>query len=184
MKKGEIVLLRSFVGLETVSLLCSHVIKCYQRSLLGCEDGYMREDTSTAYSMYGNLIFEDLLDVLTYRLSEILKLDLIPTYSFFSLYKKGNELKKHIDREACEISMSLCLGYEPINSKWPIHIDDQSIDLEPGDAVIYQGKEMTHWREPFSGDYQAQGFLHWNDKNGPYGDKYKYDGRKYLGEKK
>ena len=113
----------------------------------------------------------------------MLKLELIPTYSFFSLYEKGNELKKHTDREACEITMSLCLGYEPNDNKWPIHLDDKSIDLMPGDAVIYRGIDLTHWREPFGGNYQAQAFFHWNDKNGPYGDKYKFDGRKYLGEK-
>lgn len=183
MKKDEIVLLREYLPKNITDFLCTHILNCYNRSKLGYEDGYIRKDSSSAYSMYGNLIFEDLLSILTKNVSEMLKLELIPTYSFFSLYEKGNELKKHTDREACEISMSLCLGYEPNDNKWPIHLDDKSIDLMPGDAVIYRGIDLTHWREPFGGNYQAQAFFHWNDKNGPYGDKYKFDGRKYLGEK-
>ncbi len=181
MKEGEIVLLKNFLSKDITSFLRQHVLKCHQRFLMGCKQGYYRKDTSSAFSMYGNVIFEDLLDISTKKVSSILDLQLIPTYSFVSVYVNGNELKKHVDREACEITMSLCLGYKPDDTKWPIHIENKSIDLEPGDAVIY-GRTMAHWRDPFSGLYQAQAFFHWNDKRGPYGDKYKYDGRKYLGE--
>lgn len=196
MKKDEIILLKKLVNKNVVDLLCSHILKCHQRFVLAvkiegstkiekekekCKYGYYRSDTSNAYSMYGNLIVEDLLDILTDKISDVLKVELIPTYSFVSLYEKGTELKKHIDRPECEISMSLCLGYEPDDIKWPIHIGDKSIDLEPGDAVVYKGRDLTHWRYPFQGDYQAQAFLHWNDKNGPYGEIYKFDNRPFLG---
>ena len=40
------------------------------------------------------------------------------------------------------------------------------IDMEPGDAVIYLGCEIEHWREEFNGDWHAQTFLHYVDKNG------------------
>jgi hypothetical protein len=38
--------------------------------------------------------------------------------------------------------------------------------MEPGDAAIYLGCEIEHWREEFKGDWHAQTFLHYVDKNG------------------
>jgi hypothetical protein len=54
--------------------------------------------------------------------------------------------------------------------------------MNPGDAVIYLGCELDHWREEFKGDWQAQCFLHYVDANGP-NEKWKLDGRQYIGEK-
>ena len=130
--------------------------------------------------MYGNLIMEDLLDTLTPTVEKITQLDLNPNYSYFSLYEHGNSLKKHIDRDDCEITLSLCLGYEGTSMPWPFYIGGDSILLEPGDGVVYQGKEYEHWRNPFSGEYHCQVFFHWTSKDGPYR-AHKYDGRPYLG---
>ena len=47
-------------------------------------------------------------------------LELIPTYSYARIYKKGDILKRHKDRPSCEISTTLNLGGDP----WPIFIDD------------------------------------------------------------
>ena len=58
------------------------------------------------------------------------------------------------------------------------------IPLEPGDGVIYRGCEVEHWREAFdapTGSWQTQVFLHYVDKNGPYGDFCKFDSRPALG---
>ena len=41
--------------------------------------------------------------------------------------------------------------------------------LEEGDAVLYKGCEVDHWREPYTeGTKLAQVFLHYVDANGPY----------------
>jgi hypothetical protein len=42
-----------------------------------------------------------------------------------------------------------------------------AVYLEPGEAAAYLGCEVEHWREEFTGDWQAQTFLHYVDKNGP-----------------
>ncbi len=39
---------------------------------------------------------------------------------------------------------------------------------KPGDAIIYKGIEVEHWREKFTGDFQAQVFLHYVRKEGKY----------------
>jgi hypothetical protein len=45
-------------------------------------------------------------------------------------------------------------------------MDGAEINMEPGDAAIYLGCEVEHWREEFKGDWHAQTFLHYVDKNG------------------
>ena len=136
------------------------------------------------YSKYGDLIFETLLLGKRKELSEMTQINLVPQYSYYRLYAEGSELVKHTDRISCEISVSLCLGYNS-HYNWPLYFEDKdgkeiSVYLEPGDMVIYKGSELTHWRNPFKGENHAQVFLHYNDLNGQYGDT-KYDGRKGLG---
>jgi hypothetical protein len=57
------------------------------------------------------------------------------------------------------------------------------VELEPGDAAIYKGIEVPHWREPFEGDRQVQVFLHYVRKDGPY-QEFKFDKRPHLGHQK
>src|SRR6185295_1087278 len=94
-------------------------------------------------------------------------LRLFPTYSYFRVYQRGDLLAKHKDRPACEISVTLCLGYQG-PQPWPIWIDGpggaSATELAPGDAMVYRGVECAHWRESFDGDHQAQVFLHYVDQ--------------------
>jgi hypothetical protein len=114
-------------------------------------------------------------------------LSLYPTYSYYRLYKPGDDLLPHTDRPACEISLTINLGYSyNTNIKdysWDIWVEGKSFRTEPGDMVIYRGLEMNHWREPFAAgrnSWQAQAFLHYVDVNGPYA-MCKFDGRPSLG---
>jgi hypothetical protein len=50
-----------------------------------------------------------------------------------------------------------------------------------GDAVMYRGCDIYHWREAYKeGKWQAQVFLHYVDQNGPHAE-WKYDKRESLG---
>jgi len=91
-------------------------------------------------------------------------LELLPTYAFWRMYTKNAALDKHKDRAACEISVTVMIGSD--GTPWPIYMDGVGIDLNPGDAAVYLGCEVEHWREEFTGDWQAQTFLHYVDKNG------------------
>jgi hypothetical protein len=92
-------------------------------------------------------------------------LKLEETYSFWRCYTFNAELEKHVDRNACEISTTIAIGSDGV--EWPIYIDGNPINLKPGDGVIYKGREYEHWREPYTGDYHIQLFLHYVDANGP-----------------
>jgi len=68
-------------------------------------------------------------------------------------------------------------------SIWCQHPEREPVEcvLNPGDAVVYQGCVVEHWREPLQhADFNAQFMLHYVDKNGPNAS-YKWDRRQGLG---
>ena len=126
-----------------------------------------------AFSMYGDPAMDNLLLMSVKKAEEYTGLTLKPTYSYHRLYKKGNDLKPHIDRPSCEISATMCLGYDLSNLNdqykdwnWPMYINDVPLHLEPGDIIFYRGCEVKHWREEFPGVNHAQVFLHYNEVGG------------------
>jgi hypothetical protein len=141
-----------------------------------------------AHSKYGDPAMESLLLSLHSMMEENTGLKLFPTYSFYRVYRNGDELAKHKDRPSCEISCTVCFNYSYDNSDyaWPIFMDGSRVELCPGDLVIYRGCDLAHWRETFSikeDAWHVQGFFHYVDANGPYAS-YKYDGRDTVGELK
>ena len=95
---------------------------------------------------------------------------MIPTYKYGRVYTNGNELKKHTDREACEISVTIQLARSH-HYAWPIYMGQQRFDLSEGDGVIYKGCDVEHWRNVCDGpkDYvSGQVFLHFVRKHGSY----------------
>ena len=144
------------------------------------------------FSKYGDPIFDALLATSLATVEEYVNLKLLPNYSYHRLYTGGAVLKKHIDRPSCEISITLCLGYDISNIDknvypdydWPMFVKDENgnelpIHMKPGDALIYRGCEIEHWRDPFPGLNHAQVFLHYNEKDGKYN--IAFDGRPVLG---
>lgn len=132
---------------------------------------------------YGDPMMDSLMEELRPRLEQILGIPLYSTYAYFRLYTRGADLKRHRDRPACEISLTLTLGHEG-GSDWPIWFEGPqgttSISLSPGEAAVYRGHEIYHWREPYEGQQQAQVFLHYVDRQGPHGE-WKFDKRPLLG---
>jgi len=103
---------------------------------------------------------------------------LLPTYSFWRCYTKYADLKKHTDRPSCEISVTVNINGD--GTSWPIFMEGTSLDLKKGDAALYLGCKVKHWREEFKGDYQFQTFLHYVDAEGKNTEHY-MDKRKYWG---
>lgn len=120
----------------------------------------------------GQEIFDKLLVDLLPRFEEVVGKKLLPTYSYARLYQPGEKLEIHTDREACEISATITLGFE--GKAWPIYMGDEGganaskIEMDVGDAVLYLGIEKYHWRKKFKGEWQAQVFLHYVDADGPH----------------
>ena len=127
---------------------------------------------------YGDPIMESLLYKKKHIIEKEVNLNLLGTYAFWRMYTKFSELKKHTDRPACEISVTVNINSD--GTEWPIYMDGEAMNLNIGDAAIYLGCEVEHWRDPFSGDYQMQAFLHYVNKDGKYKDHY-LDKRIYWG---
>jgi len=113
-------------------------------------------------------------------------LELTSTYSYTRVYAAGEVLKRHKDRAACEISMTVSIripadqGPSVIYLK-PPDAEPAKVEMLEGDGCIYAGTEVEHWREPFACDGYIQLFLHFIETNGVNFPEHKYDGRKALG---
>jgi alkylated DNA repair dioxygenase AlkB len=98
------------------------------------------------------------------------------------VYKRGDRLSAHTDRPACEVSVTLALGYDAFEA-WPFYLQGyvgtEEVILNRGDAMIYRGIDCMHWRDVFDGSYAAQVFLHYVDQAGPNAG-HRFDGRRQL----
>ncbi len=158
--------------------------------------GFYDKQAEGDYSKYGDLVFDTLLARKLNEMEYFTGKKLLPNYSYHRLYTQGTELKRHKDRPSCEISTTLCLGYDNSNLisekyndwDWPMFVGPKSgeegtdgtpIHMKPGDMIIYRGCELEHWREPFIGKNHAQVFLHYNEQDGKYN--ITFDGRPVLG---
>ena len=77
----------------------------------------------------------------------------------------GATLPKHVDRPACEVSVTACIKkYD----NWPIVVEGVSFELKEGDAVLYAGCDQEHGRPGiYKGEGMAQVFLHYVNQTGP-----------------
>jgi hypothetical protein len=135
------------------------------------DDVEFKKDTQCPLSLsrYNYKQFVELLVEKIPELSNLVDEPLLPTYSYARVYKNGDRLYPHKDREACEISVTLHLGGD--GTKWPLYFTRPdkrvaSVDLKPGQAVVYLGIISTHWREKFNGQDYGQVFLHYVMSNG------------------
>lgn len=163
--------------------------------------GWFDPQCPTSKSIRDSVTFDKLLVDLLPHFEAASGLKLLPTYAYARWYEPGEVLKIHRDRPSCEISATLTLGFE--GDVWPIfmgHPSDEpteyrrvdqdknivhaknvgKISMDVGDAVLYRGCEMYHWRDEYSeGKWQAQVFLHYVDANGPHAE-WIYDKRGKL----
>ena len=62
-------------------------------------------------TFYADNLTEAILKNSLPKMEELLGLELIPTYSFLRLYKRGDKLPKHKDRMGCQVAVSLSIAY-------------------------------------------------------------------------
>jgi hypothetical protein len=157
--------------IENNYLIIPNFISSYRASCLKNEFiEYTKEHNITgdsqvklSKSSYNYISFLELLCEKTPEVSEILKDTVLPTYAYSRVYVNGSVLEKHVDADPCEISLTVHLGGD---KSWPIWIttpqgEDRSIDLKPGDAMVYLGRIAEHWRNEYLGEEYAQVFLHY-----------------------
>jgi hypothetical protein len=169
-------IVKNFLTNEEIKLLVDY---CRIKHRLNNNSFDFVQNNNADTYFYGDPLMESLMVNKLELMQKETGLELIPTYAFWRMYSMFADLKKHKDRAACEISVTVMLGSD--GTKWPIFMEGTEINLEPGDAAIYLGCEVEHWREEFKGDWQAQTFLHYVDKNGSFAGQ-KKDRRMLYGE--
>ena len=143
-----------------------------------------------SFSVYNNPKYREIHRLVRRVVQNILEIDLHPTYFYERFYYAGQELKRHSDRPACEISVTLQISTN-LKDPWDIWFQkpdgkETSIKMKSGDAVIYKGCEREHWRFPMKSNYNIlqnkinklkkkeddtylhQIFFHYVDAQGPF----------------
>lgn len=153
---------------------------------------YLKEVLNThrinqdSLEVYGDPAFDTFALMSGSMLPKIIGKALSPIYTHARIYLNDNDHLPHLDEKKCEHSVTIFLGgnYE---SLWPIwmqkpevHKTPQLCALEEGDAVIYKGSQVHHWRDNFEGTDYFELTLHYVETDGEYKD-YIYDTRPYIG---
>ena len=107
------------------------------------------------------------------KLEKVLGRKLYNTYYYDRYYFPGQELTKHADRDACEISVSIHISTNlPDDLKdWEFKIktpdtytdkkkkdtilvpgEERALVLNAGDGIIYSGCDRPHWRDAMPGE--------------------------------
>lgn len=137
--------------------------------------GILQKDPRINFNIFGLAIdnalpFVKLLVRKTPEVSKLCGEEVLPTYVYSIIYKNNSELICHIDRDACEISLTVNLQKD---CNWPICLkkpnnEEICIELNPGDAVMYLGCSAEHWRHGvFQGQNFTQVFMHYVRADGP-----------------
>jgi len=168
-------IVKNFLSKDEINLL-SFFCEMKHRTNLTSFDFSLNNNADTWY--YGEPIFDSLMLKKQQLMENETGKKLLPTYAFWRCYTKYSKLKKHLDRPSCEISVTVNINGD--GTAWPIFMEGTELNLQTGDAAIYLGCEIEHWREEFKGDYQFQTFLHYVDAEGKNKEHY-MDKRKYWG---
>ncbi len=209
-KKDKFTVIKGAINKDTAELLKNYILlkrKVTQTFITTKHISEFNHDWGTwrdkqvpgTYSHYGDVMMETLLTTLKPKMEKATGLKLFENYSYTRVYKVKDVLHRHKDRFSCEISTTLNLGGD---KPWPIYINPNEkegginpttgdydaskskgvkVDLKPGDMLIYRGDLLEHWREPYTGNYCAQVFLHYNNKTTKGAEENAFDRRPHLG---
>lgn len=176
---------RNFLDETTVQTLSLYMEnKLHSKNWMDRPAEYDIKKQPSQYSSYADPLAEVVLLRSAPQIENLVGFSVFPTYSYSRIYVKGDELVPHTDRPSCEISATVNLGN--VGGFWPIWMqapnhEPMQVELHPGDAVVYRGCEVLHWREKMvKEDVTVQFMLHYVKQDGPNA-KYKWDKRPGLG---
>lgn len=184
---------------EAVTKESCEFLTQFLKDSVSAEIAVKDDQCPNSFSVYNHPNLELLLEKFLSVMEKETGKKLFPTYAYARLYQNGEKLLCHVDRESCEYSATVTLGFD--KAVWPIFVGDRGaiddlkivgeedqnfyaknidiVRMDVGDAVIYKGCEQPHWRDEFQGQWQAQVFLHYVDQDGPFAE-WKYDKRNSL----
>jgi len=179
------VLIKNFIDLDSVSVVSRYLENALKRYPENNQGGGQGDASKISY--YADPLIEMILKDKLEHVEEVTGYKLFPSYSFTRVYQKGEELTPHVDRPSCEISLTCHIA--TVGKPWSVWMqtpggEPTEYTLEPGNACVYKGCEIKHWRNPATEtDINVQMMLHYVNQNGPCAG-YKYDQRPGLSLRK
>jgi hypothetical protein len=117
------------------------------------------EQASRAASHWGDSTLDAILVGLLPDVEMAVGCALLPTCASARLYMQGDALRRHRERAACEIAVTIHLGHNGTEPPPIRFAPDVAVTQQPGDAVVYRGDRIEHWRETFQGWNFGQVYL-------------------------
>ena len=142
----------------------SYSLKMFEASKNG--EFYVDDQCNKSESFYNHKMFEELLEKTRRLVEKKTNVNLQSTFSYARIYKKGEVLSKHMDRNACEYSATITLDYSG-EKPWNFHFKnkkEESILINIGDIFIYDGVNLPHWRNALKDEWQTQVMLFFSKK--------------------
>jgi len=131
----------------------------------------------TSLNGYGEAAADVALYATREKIEKNTGLELMPAFSFVRLYKKGENLRRHLDRGANEINVTIQISG---STPWPLGVEvdgqDVLINQQHGDALIYHGLKLPHWRDEYEGEEHLQLILAYVIKDGENA-RFSFDGK-------
>jgi hypothetical protein len=175
---------RNFFSKELISIAADYFAIKYNVAKFSNDEKSSivnHSDVADSYTFYNDTLCESILLASGQKISNLLKLNIAPTYTYARIYEEGDVLVPHRDRSACEISATCPIfdsngkpstiyiskytqsrfnGDDKISWNDALNNDYFKAELNPGDVLFYKGCDHYHWREPLKSSYLFQFFMH------------------------
>lgn len=168
-EKHGCVLVKNLIDEQTIAVVSQYFENKIRRG--EWKESFKDGDPTSRYAYYADPLVEVLLLASKESVEDATGKELIPTYSYSRIYQPGEKLSPHVDRPACEVSVTVNVAtkgeFSPVYTQYGQNDPEKHV-LSPGDAVVYMGCDVMHWRQPLKdGQLNVQFMLHYVDKNGP-----------------
>ncbi len=163
-KKAGYVVIQSLLDQEQVSRLYDYTLS---RAELGNKDDGQVPGSPSFYQDKEVVALEKELHS---KIEAHIQCPLLNVFCYHRVYKKRAILRTHKDSVRAEISVTINLGQQ--GDPWDLWVMDydenaHKVTLRPGDALIYQGSQLAHWRGKLEhADLVSQIMFHYVARNG------------------
>lgn len=169
-RNGEIAIVRQVLGEIPRKELAQHFFALGKAGKLWMDDSQVKD----APVLINDSLYNKVLHIFKPMVEEIFDREMFPTYSCARLYREGDKLGIHKDREACEYSLSVNLSraWTHDDPQWSLYIkslkgeEEQGCHTYEGEAVFYKGFERAHFRNACPYQWSLQGFWHYIERGG------------------
>ena len=138
----------------------------YYRRLTAAMKGIGDTQCAGRYGVHNEFMARFIGSQLASLVEQVAAEGIMPSYAYFAGYRPGAVLSRHTDREQCEFSVSLLIDYEPAlgaTSPWPLCLETPDgavrIHQAPGDALVYRGRQVPHWRPELPPAHRSDSLL-------------------------